>query len=151
MFKLVQLVQKQKSKTPLNICDGPRKITAYKLNEVKTDYTFYGYSKGEEIREIENPCIIEIVDETGTTLCINKDGRMWTLKEKTSYYAEATMGACMSGPRINETISSLTMDKYLGNSSDILRKLQRRFEERKFWIKVCSGGYHYVAGNNKWC
>ena len=22
-----------------------------------------------------------------------------------------------------------------------------RFEERKFWIKVCSGGYHYVAGN----
>ena len=136
------------SKTSLNICEGPRKITVYKLNEVKTDYTFYGYSKGKEIKEIENPCIIEIVDEIGTTLCINKDGRIWTLKEKTSYYAEATMDACMSGPRINETISSLTMDKYLGNSSDFLRKLQRRLEERKFWINVCIGKYHYVAGNN---
>lgn len=135
------------SKTPLNIYEGPSKITTYKLNEVKTDYTFYGYSKGEEIKEIENPCIIEIVDETGTTLCINKDNRIWTLKETTSYYAEATMGACMSGPRINETITSLTMDKYLGNSDYFLKKLQRRFEERKFWIKVCSGGYHYVAGN----
>ena len=136
------------SKTPLNICDGPRKITAYKLNEVKTLYTFYGYSKGEEIDKIVEPCIIEIVDETGTTLCINKDGRMWTLKEKTSYYAEATVGACMSGPRINETISSLTIDRHLGYSSDFLRKLQRRLEERKFWINVCSGKYHYVAGNN---
>ncbi|MBQ7790187.1 MAG: hypothetical protein IJ399_02875 [Bacilli bacterium] len=136
------------SKTPLNICDGPRKITAYKLNEVKPLYTFYGYSKGEEIDKIVDPCIIEIVDETGTTLCINKDGRMWTLKEKTSYYAEATMGACMSGPRINETISSLTIDRHLGYSSDFLRKLQRRLEERKFWINLCSGKYHYVAGNN---
>lgn len=138
------------SKIPLNICDGPRKITAYKLNEVKTCYTFYGYSKGEKIGEIVDPCIVEIVDETGTTLCINKDNRMWTLKEKTSYFTEATIGSSMSlqSPRINETISSLKTDKYLGNSNVVLRKLQRRLEERKFWIDVCSGKYHYVAGNN---
>lgn len=138
------------SEIPLNISDGPRKITAYKLNEVKTCYTFYGYSKGEKVSKIEDPCIVEIVDETGTTLCINKDGAMWTLRKAISYYAEATIGSSMSlqSPRINETISSLKTDKYLGNSNEVLRKLQRRLEERKFWIDVCSGKYHYVAGNN---
>lgn len=140
-----------KSKTPLNIYEGPRKITAYKLNEVKTDYTFYGYAKGEKINKIENHCIVEIVDETGTILCINKDGEMWTLKETEGYYAEATIGSSMSlqSPRINQTILSLQTDKYLGNSNIVLKKLQRRLEERKFWIKVCSGEYHYVSGNNK--
>lgn len=137
------------SKTPLNTLEGPKRVTAYKLEEVKTDYTFYGYSKGMVLDEIQEPCIVEIENEKGITLCINKNGEMWTLKEKNSYYAEATIGTCMGGPRINETINSLVTDKYLGSSYDVLSKLQRRLEERDFWIKIASKKYQYVGGTDK--
>ncbi len=139
-----------KSKIPLNICDGIRRITPYKFNEIGNHYTFYGYSKGERISKIEDPCIIEIVDETGTTLCMNKDGKMWTLRKDTNVFAEDIIGASMTPlcPRIEETIVSLKIDRYLGSSDVILKKLQERLEEREFWIDVCSGKYHYVAGNN---
>lgn len=139
-----------KSKIPLNICDGPRRITAYKLNEINTCYTFYGYSKGERISKIEDPCIIEIVDGTGTTLCMNKDGEIWTLRKEISDFAEDRIGVSMTPlcPRVEKTITSLKTDRYLGSSDVILKKLQKRLEERKFWIDVCGGKYHYVAGNN---
>lgn len=137
------------SKTPLNILEGPRKVTAYKLEEVKTDYTFYGYSKGTVLDEIQEPCSVEIEDENGITLCINKNGEMWSLKEQENYYTEATMGACMSGPRINEKINSLVTDKYLGSSYDVLSKLKKRLEEREFLIKISSQKYQYVAGADK--
>lgn len=138
------------SKISLNICNGPRIKTIYKLNEVKSVYTFYGYSKGEEIDEIIDSCIVEIVDEFGTKLCINRDGELWELEKVISYYDEATIGASMSlqSPRIYETISSLKPVKYLGKTNVILEKLPGRLEEKEFGKKIYRGYNHYVAGNN---
>lgn len=126
--------------------NGTSKIEYYDVHESKTDYTFYGYSKGNKIDHLKDPCIIEITDENGTTLYINQDEELWTLSEDEKYFAEATMGACMGGPRIRETIKCFVKNEYVGFTYDFISKIYKEIRRNDFYDDVNDEKYQYVAG-----
>lgn len=125
---------------------GVSKVEYYEAHESKTDYTFYGYSKGNKIDHLKEPCIIEVTDENGTTLYINQDEELWSLIEEEKYFAETTMGACMSGPRIHETIKTFVKNEYVGFTYDFIKKMYKEIRRNEFYSDVQDEKYQYVAG-----
>lgn len=126
--------------------DGVSKIEYYDVHESKTDYTFYGYEKGNKIDCLKDPCIIEVTNENGTTLYINQDDELWTLLEEEKYFAEATMGDCMGGARIHETIKVFVKNEYIGFTYDFIEKIYKDIQRNKFYDDVNDEKYQYVAG-----
>ena len=132
----------------LNIGSGVEDINYYDVHECKTDYTFYGYSIGNSVSHLKDPCIIEIKDESGTILCLNQDGELWTLLTEEKFFGEATIGACMSGPKINKTITSFVKDEYLGFTYDYLEKLYKEVRRNEFYTDIDDFKYLYVGGSD---
>lgn len=132
----------------LNIGEGVEEINYYDVYECKTDYTFYGYNIGNQVDHLKDPCIIEIKDENGYTLCLNQDGELWTLLSEEKFFGEATIGACMSGPKINKTIISFVKDEYLGFTYDYLEKLYKEVRRNEFYTDVDDFKYLYVGGSD---
>lgn len=135
---------------PLPEFKGIRDINTYELKEVKTEYTFYGYEKGEKCDKNTDPCVVEFIDQDGSSsLFLNENGELFTFPRKWDYFAEATIGQSMSlqSPPIREKIYFYSKEDFIGYTDKIIKNYTERIERRLLMQKLANGEYKYVGGH----